>query len=262
LTDAPAGAYIAPMDIVGLPLLSDNYAWLLIPPGGRDCAVVDPSEADPVARAIAERGLTLRWILATHHHPDHTGGIRGLWREGIEVVASAHDRERIPCVTRAVADGDTFEVFGETVQCLHVPGHTLGAVAYYVAASKAVFTGDTLFTAGCGRLFEGTPAQMHTSLNRLAALPGDVGVYCGHEYTEKNLRFALTLEPGASPIVERLREVERLRAEGAPTVPATLAVERETNPFLRTAAPAMRRLAGKEGGVEVLAELRQRRDHF
>jgi hydroxyacylglutathione hydrolase len=250
------------MDIVGLPLLSDNYAWLLIPAGGRDCAVVDPSEAAPVARAIAERGLTLRWILATHHHPDHTGGIRGLWREGIEVAASSHDRERVPCVTRAVADGETLQVLGEPVECLHVPGHTLGAVAYYLTRAKAVFTGDTLFTAGCGRLFEGTPAQMHASLARLAALPGDVGVYCGHEYTEKNLRFALALEPEAAPIVERLREVERLRAEGAPTVPASLEIERATNPFLRTAAPAMRRLVGEGDGVEVLAALRQRRDHF
>lgn len=250
------------MDITALPLLDDNYAWLLTQPGSPLCAVVDPSEAAPVAQAIKERNLQLTCILATHHHPDHTGGIKGLAKRGIEVVSSAYDKERIPGVTKTVDHGESIQVLGESVQCLMVPGHTLGAVSYYFAQAKAVFTGDTLFLAGCGRLFEGSAAQMHRSLSELAALPSDVHVYCGHEYTEKNLRFALSLEPHQKDIKDRLAVVEALRAKGQPTVPATLEVERRTNPFLRAGSPELHQVCGKQRDVDVFAELRSRRDHF
>lgn len=248
------------MDITALPLLDDNYAWLLTVPGSSACAVVDPSEADPVAQVLAERKLDLKCILATHHHPDHVGGIKGLVKPGVEVVCSSYDKERIPCVTKTVEHGERIDVLGEQVQCIMVPGHTLGAVSFYFAKSKAVFTGDTLFLGGCGRLFEGTPEMMHKSLSELAALPGDVDVYCGHEYTEKNMKFALSLEPNARAVKERLARVEKLLAEGKPTVPATLDVERKTNPFLRVSE--LRAIAGKQQDVEVFAELRQRRDKF
>ena len=254
------------LDIRGLPLLSDNYAWLWIRPASRECAVVDPSEAAPVAAAIRAQGLTLRWILATHHHWDHTGGIAELAAElgPVEVVGSSYDRDqgRVPAQTRAVDDGDTLDVLGTPVACLHVPGHTLGAVAYHLPREGAVFTGDTLFTAGCGRLFEGTPAQMVESLTRLRALPPATRVYCGHEYTVKNLRFAVTLLPGDDTIAERLAASERTRAAGEATVPASLAVEQRTNPFLRADDPALAKATGRGDPVDVFAEIRRRRDAF
>ena len=162
------------MQIEPIALLSDNYAWLLTQEGSDACAIVDPSEAGPVRALIEARGLTLKWILATHHHWDHVNGIEDLVLGGdVTVYCSSYDfdKGRVPCATVALSEGDSFELFGETVSCMEVPGHTLGAIAYYVPTSLAVFTGDTLFTAGCGRLFEGTPAQMHASLTKLAQLP-------------------------------------------------------------------------------------------
>lgn len=237
-----------------MPLLSDNYAWLLTGEGSRDCAVVDPSEGAPVAELIKREGLTLRWILATHHHWDHTGGIEELLRgaEGAEVICSQYDLDarRVPGATRGVKDGEKIEVAGETAACLMVPGHTLGAAAFYFSAAGAVFTGDTLFTAGCGRLFEGTPDQMYESLARLKDLPPDTGVYCGHEYTEKNLRFARDVFPEDAEIRGRLERVREARGADRPTVPETMGVERKTNPFLRADTP------------KVFAEFRRRRDSF
>lgn len=250
------------MEIIPLPLLSDNYAWLLTREGTRECAVVDPSEAAPVAAAIAERKLELKWILATHHHPDHIGGIKELAGPGVEVVASEYDKDRIPCLTRLVGENARFGVLGCEVQCFLVPGHTLGAVAYYMPEANAVFTGDTLFTAGCGRLFEGDAGQMHVSLHKLGSLPERTLVYCGHEYTEKNLRFALSLEPRSVAIAQRLEEAMAQRLRQAPTVPAPLAVELQTNPFLRADSATMAKLTGESGGVAVFAELRRRRDSF
>ena len=250
------------MQIIGLPLLSDNYAWLLTEEGSRECAVVDPSEAAPVAAAIAARNLQLKWILATHHHPDHIGGIQDLAKPGIEVVASAYDKERIPSLTRVVGENERLQVLGHEVQCFMVPGHTLGAVAYYLPRADAVFTGDTLFTGGCGRLFEGDAGQMHVSLHKLASLPERTQVYCGHEYTEKNLRFALSLEPRSLPVQQRLENVMAQRARQEATVPAPLALELQTNPFLRADSATMAKLTGESGGVAVFAELRRRRDSF
>lgn len=250
------------MQIIGLPLLSDNYAWLLVDAQQRECAVVDPSEAAPVAAAIQGRGLRLRCILATHHHPDHTGGIAALADDDVQVIASDYDRQRVPRVTHAVGDNTELSIIGQTMRCMMVPGHTLGAVAFYFPALGALFTGDTLFTAGCGRLFEGDAVQMHTSLCRLAALPPETAVYCGHEYTEKNLQFAASLEPNNEAVARRRAAVAAQRQAGMPTVPATLAEERQTNPFLRCEAPALREITGEKLAVDVFAALRRRRDAF
>jgi hydroxyacylglutathione hydrolase len=252
------------MRIVGLPLLSDNYAWVLAPDAGGACAVVDPSEAEPVRAFLQAEGLALGWILATHHHFDHTGGIEGLVEAfpDVEVLCSEPDRARVPGATRTIADGETVDVAGETARALYVPGHTTGAVAWHLEAIGAVFTGDTLFTAGCGRLFEGTPEQMHASLARLAALPDRTRVYCGHEYTVSNLKFAAALDPGDDAVRERLAAETARRAAGEPTVPATLSVEKRTNPFLRAGEAAMMRILGEPEPVAAFAEMRRRKDTF
>jgi hydroxyacylglutathione hydrolase len=243
---------------------ADNYAYLLFSPGIRACAVVDPTAGGPVAARIGELGLELRWILATHHHGDHIGGIEelaaGSARCAVEVVSSEVDRHRVPAVSRTVRGGDTIDLVGERATVYAVPGHTRGAVAYHVAG--CLFTGDTLFLAGCGRLFEGTAGQMYDSLSRLAALPEDTAVYCGHEYTEKNLRFTEALEPGHPSVTTRLDEVRGLRRRGAPTVPGSLAVENRTNPFLRCREPALQRLTGETEPEMVFAALRRRRDRY
>ena len=254
------------MQIETVPLLSDNYAWLLRHPQNSDCAIVDPSEAPPVLDLLQQKGLNLKAILATHHHWDHTGGIEGLVKAcgSVEVFCSAHDKAeaRVPQATVGLDDGATFELLGTEVRCMSVPGHTLGAIAFYVPSAKAVFTGDTLFTAGCGRLFEGTPEQMHTSLSKLGELPEDTMVYCGHEYTQKNLEFASTITPDDGAVAGRLAEVRALRAIDKPTVPAPLAVEKQTNPFMRATDNTVAEVLGIQGPVEVFTELRQRRNDF
>ncbi len=248
------------MRVEHLPLLADNYAYLIWREGAPQCAVVDPSEARPVADRVAELGLELRWILATHHHWDHTAGIEELATDGIDVIGSEVDRDRVPALTRAVADGEAIEIAGQGATCVLVPGHTRGAIALHF--SGHLFTGDTLFLGGCGRLFEGTPAEMHASLARLAALPDATLVYSGHEYTEKNLAFAASIDPDDTIVNARLEAVRSRRARGEATVPSTLGEEKRTNPFLRCHEPRLQRLAGRTDPVEVFAELRRRRDSF
>ncbi len=254
------------MKIEAIPLLKDNYAWLLQAEGASECGVVDPSEAGPVLELIEERGLDLTTILATHHHWDHVNGIVGLLEAfpGAEVVCSHFDYEagRVPGATRFVKDGERFTLMGLEVECLMVPGHTLGAVAYFMPEAGAVFTGDTLFTAGCGRLFEGTPEQMYHSLARLGDLPGDTAVCCGHEYTENNLRFAVSIGEENPRVAARLGEVSALRAAGKPTVPASMELERVTNPFMRADEAGLRGVMGATSSVEAFAELRRRKDGF
>ena len=228
------------MQVTIVPCLSDNYAYVLLAPESKRAVVVDPSEAEPVLRALDALGVTLGAILATHHHHDHVGGNAALVQRfpGIRVFGHASDRGRIPEQTEFVEHDREITVEGLNFRVLHIPGHTLGAVAY--AGEGSVFTGDTLFAGGCGRLFEGTPAQMYQSLNvTLAALPDATLVYCGHEYTASNLRFAAHLEPANAAVTEKAKRVAEQRAQNVATVPSTLEQEKATNPFMRCDSPAI-----------------------
>jgi hydroxyacylglutathione hydrolase len=253
------------LSIVEIPCLRDNYAYLVAPEGATQVVVIDPSEAEPVEAALAERGLELVAILNTHHHWDHIGGNEALCarRKGLPVYAhvSDRDKDRVPHQTHAVEHGKAFEVAGMRFIPLHVPGHTLGAVTYWV--EDAAFTGDTLFIAGCGRLFEGTPAMMYESLCvKLGELPSGTRVFPGHEYTANNLRFAATIEPDNQAIADKLAWAQAQRAAGKPTVPSTMGEERATNPFLRVAEPAVAARYGDGSPIEVLAAVRAAKDRF
>jgi hydroxyacylglutathione hydrolase len=250
-----------------VPCLQDNYAYLVTT--GAGIYVVDPSEFAPVHRALA--GRELAGILCTHHHFDHVGGVAEL-RDAfpaVHIVGFEGDRARIPNVTDALVDEDTLRL-GESIwlRALHVPGHTSGALTYVLTVegeAPVAFTGDTLFLAGCGRMFEGTPEQMWTSMQRLRALPDDTRIYCGHEYTAANLRFALSLEPTRTDLTERLAKVQDARARGVFSVPGMLAEERRDNPFLRADDVALRTTLGL--GVElaahdVFAAIRKQKDSF
>ena len=215
------------MRVLSIPVLSDNYAYLVIE--GNSVAVVDPSEAAPVLDALAREGVAPTAIWLTHHHMDHIGGVEGIVAKhpGIEVVAHASDVSRIPKVTRPVNDGDVVELGPVRARIIHNPGHTLGAISYWIEQGDgAVFTGDTLFGAGCGRVFEGTPEMMFESLNKLAALPETTRVYFGHEYTAANLKFAAHVEPANAAIGARTSALK------TPSTPSTIGAERATNPFL------------------------------
>jgi len=220
------------MRIVQIPLLRDNYAYLIVCEKTNNAAIVDPSEAGPILSKVKEEKVTLRAILNTHHHHDHTGGNPGLLdRWTLQVYGYAADKERIPGLTHPLNDGDEVRIGELTGKVLFIPGHTRGHIAYLF--ENKLFCGDTLFVAGCGRLFEGTAEQMHDSLTKLRQLPEDTLVYCGHEYTEKNIQFALTLEPNNKHLTEKMQRARSLRAKGISTVPSTMAEEMETNPFLR-----------------------------
>ncbi len=259
------------MEVVLVPQLSDNYGYLLVDPKKASAAVVDCADAGPVAAALEEHGLKLEAILSTHHHFDHVGGNLDLLdRLGPAwVYGSQAERDRVPGITDPVSDGSEFTVAGSRCQALLIPAHTSGHLAYFFPdAGPAVFCGDTLFVGGCGRIFEGSAEQMLASLSKLAALPGDTRVYCGHEYTETNLRFALTLEPGNKKLKEKLNDVEKLRQQGKATVPSTIAEEKEINPFLRwhskeLQASIARAFSGTSlDPVTVLARTRDLKDRF
>jgi hydroxyacylglutathione hydrolase len=243
----PEGAF----RVVTIPCLKDNYAYLVVCQATGRAAVVDPSEGAPVLEAIQREGVTLSAIWNTHHHHDHVGGNQEVAaaHAGIEVVAHVSDQGRVPGQTRSVDAGDTALVGGLRASIVFNPGHTRGAVSYHLTGG-ALFTGDTLFAAGCGRLFEGTATQMYDSLTRLAALPETTQVYCGHEYTASNLEFAAAAEPDNAAVAERAARVAVLRDRGAPTMGFTLADERATNPFVRAGSP------------ERFAELRAWKDRF
>ncbi len=229
------------MDVFPIPQLSDNYAYLLVDPASGEAGVVDCAEAAPVLDEVARRGVTLRAVLATHHHFDHVGGNRDLLARlpDLQVYGSADDAPKIPGITHRVHDRDAVPVGGLRGQVIFIPAHTSGHVAYWFPEQGAVFTGDTLFAGGCGRLFEGDAAQMMSSLGKLATLPDDTRVYCGHEYTEKNLQFALTLEPSNQALRAKMAAVQALRRSGQPSVPSTIGDEKATNPFLRTDSPEL-----------------------
>ena len=225
-----------------VPILSDNYAWLLREPASGATAVVDPADAAPVAAAIDAAGGRLDLILLTHHHSDHVAGtdeIRA--RYGAKVVGAAADAHRLPRLDRAVADGDTVTLGDAGARVIETPGHTLGHVAYHFADGGVLLCGDTLFSLGCGRLLEGTAAQLFASLRKLAALPGDTLVCCGHEYTAANARFARHVDPDSAALAAFAERVQALRQAGRPTVPSCLADELAANPFLR--APDVGRFA-------------------
>lgn len=256
------------MQVAIVPCLSDNYAYVLLAPGSKRAVVVDPGEALPVEQELTKLGVTLGAVLATHHHPDHVAGTTELAEHfpGLKVYGHASDRGRIPAQTEFLEHGASITVEGLRFDVLHIPGHTLGAVAY--AGEGAVFTGDTLFAAGCGRLFEGTPAQMHESLNvTLAALPDETLVYCGHEYTASNLRFAAHIEPGNVAVFAKAARVAQQRAQGLPTVPSTLAEEKATNPFMRVKTPevvnsVVSALSSDRSPAAVLGAVRAAKDKF
>jgi hydroxyacylglutathione hydrolase len=247
------------------PCLSDNYGYLVHDPATGVTASIDTPEAAAIEAALAARGWKLTHILNTHHHFDHAGGnaeLKAKW--GCTVVGAANDAARIPGIDVRVADGDRFQLGTLTATVLEVPGHTTGHIAYYFAADGVVFVGDTLFALGCGRLFEGTPAQMWGSLQKLMALPDDTVVYCAHEYTQSNAAFALAVEPGNAALAARAEEVAQLRAAGKPTVPSTIGVEKATNPFLRPHSAELQRAVDRVGAaaVDVFAETRRRKDNF
>jgi hydroxyacylglutathione hydrolase len=241
---------MAALEIVPVPLLSDNYAWLIHDGQSRETAVVDPSVGQPVLEAAAARGWTLSQVLNTHWHPDHTGGNQAIHEATGAAVTGPDEVRRVYAIDRAVAAGDRVSVGRWDAEVWDIPAHTAGHVAFYFERAKAVFVGDTLFAMGCGRLFEGNAAQMHANLQRLAALPADVRVYCGHEYTLANARFAVTVEPDNRVLAARLHRVEQARERGEVTLPTTIGEERETNPFMRA------------GGVEEFARLRAMKDSF
>ncbi len=255
------------MKVVQIPLLRDNYAYLLICEETKEAAVVDPSEAAPVLRKAEEEGVNIGAILNTHHHWDHTGGNPALLeRMPLEVHGYKGDKGRIHGLSHPLDEGDEVTVGKLRGEVIFIPGHTKGHIAYHFPGK--LFCGDTLFAAGCGRVFEGTMAQMHSSLSRLRELPDDTLVYCGHEYTEKNIQFAMTLEPNNKRLSEKVMKVRLLRAEGVSTVPSTIREERETNPFFRWESKEIQQnLKGRFPDlsldpVSVFGKVRQLKDAF
>lgn len=256
---------MAVLDIHQIPVWDDNYVYLAHDPETGTTGVVDPADAEPVLAAAAAKGWTITHILNTHHHPDHVGGNLEIKEAtGCTIVGARNDAARIPGIDVMVGDGDTYDLGCARAQVFEVPGHTRGHIAYWFADSNALFCGDTMFALGCGRLFEGTAAQMWNSLSKLRALPGTARVYCAHEYTQANARFAVTVDPRNKALAARSAAIDRLRADGIPTVPSTLAEEIATNPFLRADDAGVAAAVGLAGGdpVAVFAEVRGRKDRF
>ncbi len=236
------------LEIALIPCLTDNYATLIHAPDSGKTLVVDAPDAAAIKSALAARSWRLTHILVTHHHHDHTGGVAALKAHfGCHVFGPAIEAERVPGIDRDLSEGAHVDFSGEKIQVLSTPGHTLGHLSYYLPEQKLVFTGDTLFSLGCGRIFEGDAETMWGSLQKLARLPDDTAVCCGHEYTLANGRFALTIEPENEVLRRRMKDVETLRSEGLPTLPTTIGLEKATNPFLRPASRAIRARLGLEG---------------
>lgn len=253
------------LEIHQIPTRKDNYVYLIRESAEGRIAVVDPSDAAPVLEKLAALGWELTHILNTHHHNDHTGGNLELKEKyGCVVVGPRADRDRIAGIDIEVGEGDVYTLGGAEAKVFDTPGHTRGHIAFWFPESKALFCGDTLFALGCGRLFEGTAAQMWSSLGKFGALPDDTRVFCAHEYTQANAKFALTVESGNAALQARAKRIDELRAADRPTVPSLLGEERETNPFLRADVDALKRAIGMPGAdaVSVFAEVRARKDNF
>ena len=239
------------LEVVRIPALSDNYIWLMHDPASAETVVVDPAEAEPVLAAAAARGWRITQIWNTHWHPDHTGGNAAVKAAtGCVITGPAAEAARIPTLDRQVREGDRVAIGAIEAEVMEVPAHTAGHIAYHLPDAAILFPGDTLFAMGCGRLFEGEAAEMHANLQRFAELPPETQVYCAHEYTLSNARFAVTVEPDNAALADRARQVEAARAAGEATVPTTIALERATNPFMRAADAAE------------LAARRYAKDHF
>lgn len=237
-------------DVIPVPALSDNYIWMLRDPASGTVAVVDPGQAEPALEAAAARDWTINQVLITHWHPDHTGGTAAIRAATSATVTGPAEAEKVVPMDRIIAAGDRLNIGELEAEVWEIPAHTAGHVALYFAAAKMIFTGDTLFAMGCGRLFEGTAEQMFANMARFAALPDDVRIYCGHEYTLANARFAAHVEPENPAIADRIERVAAMRAAGEVTLPSTIGEERATNPFLRAA------------DVAQLARLRTAKDSF
>ena len=253
------------LQVYQFPCRSDNYGFLAHDPTLNVTASIDTPEEGPINTALEEKGWRLTHILNTHHHGDHTGANIALKeRWGCTIVGAANDAERIPGIDVRMADGDKYQFGSLIADVFEVPGHTTGHIAYYFSSEDIAFVGDTLFALGCGRLFEGTPEMMWNSLQKLMALPDETIVYCAHEYTQSNAQFALSVEPGNAELIARSREIDALRAEGKPTVPTTIGLERATNPFLRPMSENLQETVGLSGAdlVSVFTETRLRKDNF
>jgi len=238
------------MEIVAVPVLTDNYVWLIHNDETGETAAVDPSVSEPVLDAAAARGWSVTQVLNTHWHPDHTGGNEGIKAATGCTITAPAEAKRVSQVDRVVVEGDRVTVAGAECAVWEIPAHTAGHIAYYFEDEGMIFVGDTMFAMGCGRLFEGTAEQMYSNLQRIAALPGDIQIYCGHEYTLANARFAAHAEPQNEAVSARLNQVKGLRDRGLITLPTTVAEERGTNPFVRAS------------NVAEFARLRAEKDSF